>query len=74
MIKKRINGILKITMDNKFYYLIFIFLSFFLFGCSNNNFSITKKPICKELVNKNKLIINCNEYEELYHLMIHPPF
>ena len=57
-------------MGNKFNYLILILLSFFLFGCSSNNYSITKKPICKELVGKNKLIINCNEYKELYHLTI----
>lgn len=55
-------------MGNKFNYLILIPLSFFLLGCSSNNYSIKKKPICKELVNKNKLIINCNEYKELYHL------
>ena len=55
-------------MGNKFNYLILILLSFFLFGCSINNYSITKKPISKELVGKNKLIINCNEYKELYHL------
>lgn len=61
------NGILKITMTHKFNYLI---LLFFLLGCSNDNYSIKKKPICKELVGKNKLIINCNEYKELYHLTI----
>ncbi len=57
-------------MMNKFTYLILIFLLSFLLGCSNKNYSITKKPICKELVGKNKLIVNCNEYKELYHLTI----
>tara|TARA_A100001015_G_C14685589_1_gene592452 strand:- start:161 stop:466 length:306 start_codon:yes stop_codon:yes gene_type:complete len=57
-------------MTNKFTYLILIFLLSFLLGCSNKNYSITKKPICKELVGKNKLIVNCNEYKELYHLTI----
>ncbi len=57
-------------MGNKFNYVILILLSFFSLGCSSNNYSITKKPICKELVVKNKLIINCNEYKELYHLTI----
>ena len=55
---------------NKFNYLTLIFLLSFLLGCANKNYSITKKPICKELVGKNKLIINCNEYKELYHLTI----
>jgi len=55
---------------NKFNYLILIFLLSFLLGCSNKNYSITQKPICKELVGKNKLIINCDEYKELYHLTI----
>ena len=55
---------------NKFNYLILIFLLSFLLGCSNKNYSITKKSICKELVDKNKIIINCDEYKELYHLTI----
>lgn len=39
-------------------------------SCSNNNYTISKKPICKELMSKNKFIILCDENKELYHLRI----
>tara|TARA_B110000305_G_C19062543_1_gene457805 strand:- start:338 stop:631 length:294 start_codon:yes stop_codon:yes gene_type:complete len=50
----------------KFYQIIFFLI---LLGCSNKNYYIEKKPICNTLHNKNKISINCNEYNEDYHLI-----